>query len=235
MTLPPTLTAMVFDCGDTLLHLAPAREEVFAQAAASVGVDISPTAAARAYQLVDFAQKIRSSTLRTDDDKATFYAHYNRLLCHALGIELAYPRLHPALLAHFGARRHWTPFADALPTLTALRARVPLYVLANWDTRLPVLLERAGLLDLFVQVYASETLGAEKPDPACYGAFLAQTGLAPSQTLYVGNEYIADVVGARAAGLTPVLVDRHGDWTTADCLRVPSLAALLPLLEGHLP
>ena len=54
-----------------------------------------------------------------------------------------------------------------------------------------------------------------------YGAWLPLLGL------YIGNEYIADVVGAREAGLTPVLIDRNNRLPAADCWRIRALADLI--------
>jgi putative hydrolase of the HAD superfamily len=83
------------------------------------------------------------------------------------------------------------------------------------------------LRELVRDVAASAALGAEKPDPACFDAFSTRNALDPTRTLYVGNEYLADVVGAREAGLTPVLIDRKNRLPAADCWRIRELADLI--------
>jgi len=50
--------------------------------------------------------------------------------------------------------------------------------------------------------------------------------VAPGDAVYAGDIYSIDVVGARAAGLRPVLVDEGGLYPDADCPRVRSLAEL---------
>ena len=64
-------------------------------------------------------------------------------------------------------------------------------------------------------------MGVEKPDPEIFRFALKELSLtnSPEKVLYVGNEYKADVLGARAAGLVPVLIDPRGDYEHADCLR----------------
>ena len=52
-----------------------------------------------------------------------------------------------------------------------------------------------------------------------------------SRALHVGDIYHIDVAGARAAGLTPVLVDEAGLYADADCHRIRSIAELPPLLS----
>jgi len=72
-----------------------------------------------------------------------------------------------------------------------------------------------------------------KPDPAIFQHALNQLSLSAKtdQILYLGNEYRADVLGARAAGLTPVLIDRCDAYPSADCLRFNSLLEWLETLE----
>jgi len=52
-------------------------------------------------------------------------------------------------------------------------------------------------------------------------------------SLHIGDSYIHDVLGARAVGITPVLLDRgkHLEESHVDCLLVHSLTELLDLLE----
>ena len=54
----------------------------------------------------------------------------------------------------------------------------------------------------------------------------------PGETVHVGDQYCSDVLGARAVGMLPVLIDRGG-WneTVGDCPKISSLYELLGLLE----
>jgi FMN phosphatase YigB (HAD superfamily) len=221
--------AVVFDCADTLLHLDPPREVIFRDAAVETGLDLQLHDIVRAYELVDFAIRMKSSELRSSTAKSEFYYAYNAALCAALGIRRSLEALNPVLIQRFSERRRWIAFEDAADTLRAIGTRVPVYVLANWDSGLDDVIRRAGLRDLVRDVAASATLGAEKPDRACFDAFLTHNALDPTRALYVGNEYIADVVGAREAGMTPVLIDRNNLMPAADCQRIRTLADLIPL------
>jgi len=49
--------------------------------------------------------------------------------------------------------------------------------------------------------------------------------------MYVGDNYFADVVGARGAGLQPVLYDPAGIYPEANCPVIVSLDGLLELFE----
>jgi putative hydrolase of the HAD superfamily len=229
-----TYSAIVFDCADTLLRMDPSRAEIFQDTAAMAGLVIPLADVERAYDIVDFAIKMRSSALTSPEAKSQFYHSINAALCDVLGIRRALPVLHPRLLVEFPRRRRWRPFPDADWALRQLVTQVPLYVLANWDSGLPSVLRNAGLDGFFRDVVSSEMVGSEKPERACFEAFLARTSLDPSKTVYVGNEYRADVVGARDAELTPVLLDRTGTMRSADCVRISSLANLATALRAHL-
>jgi FMN phosphatase YigB (HAD superfamily) len=226
-----TYSAIVFDCADTLLRMDPSRADIFRDTAAMAGIVLPLEDVERAYDMVDFAIKMRSSKLRTSQAKLEFYHSINAALCNALGIQQSLSTLQPLLLAEFRRRRHWRPFADVDGALRQLAAEVPLYVLANWDSELPTVLRNTVLDGFFRDVVSSEMLGAEKPDAACFEAFLARVSIDPSRAVYVGNEYLADVVGARGAGLPPVLLDRAGRMRSADCRRISSLAELANVLR----
>lgn len=47
----------------------------------------------------------------------------------------------------------------------------------------------------------------------------------------MGNDYEADVVGARGVGMIPILIDRNATVPDADCPRIRSLKELKPLLD----
>ncbi len=66
-------------------------------------------------------------------------------------------------------------------------------------------------------------VGVSKPDPAIFQLALDVLGVPPEHALHVGDTPAADVEGAWAAGVTPVLVDPYGLHPTIVCARVASL------------
>jgi FMN phosphatase YigB (HAD superfamily) len=72
-----------------------------------------------------------------------------------------------------------------------------------------------------------------KPSPALYELALQRSNSIPDYTIHIGDSYIHDVLGARAVGITPILLDRHRrlEANNVDCLLVHSLHGLLELLE----
>lgn len=107
-----------------------------------------------------------------------------------------------------------------------------LVVVSNSDGTVAETLERAGLRGHFDVVVDSHLVGFEKPDPGIFHHALAESGADPERTLHVGDLYHADVVGARAAGVHPLLLDPYGDWHGVDCERSPDVHALAEQLRG---
>ena len=103
-------------------------------------------------------------------------------------------------------------FPDALPALRELRQRgLRLVVVSNWDCSLPEWLDRAGIGELVDGSVSSAVVGEAKPAPAVFEAGLRLAGCDAAEALFVGDSLENDVIGARAAGLRAVLVQRAGE------------------------
>ena len=72
-----------------------------------------------------------------------------------------------------------------------------------------------------------------KPDALIFQHAVQRAGSRPACTLYVGDNYFADIVGAQRAGLKPVLLDPERIFPEAEC---PVICSLEELRAGlHLP
>jgi HAD superfamily hydrolase (TIGR01549 family) len=89
-----------------------------------------------------------------------------------------------------------------------------------------------GIQTYFEFALAAGPLKSWKPDPAIFQHALDLLGLHPQQVLYVGDNYYADVLGARNAGLQPVLIDAEGIFPEADCAVIRDLGELTNLLRN---
>jgi HAD superfamily hydrolase (TIGR01549 family) len=112
---------------------------------------------------------------------------------------------------------------EALEAL--LDAGYRLGVISNADGRVEALLQAVGLRDHLEFVVDSAVLGIEKPDPRIFQEGLRLLSLPAEESLYVGDLYPVDVLGAEAVGMQAILLDPAGDlpWPAA---RIPSVTAL---------
>ena len=97
---------------------------------------------------------------------------------------------------------------DVLATLRARGRR--LAVVSNANGTLHRAFDCLGLTPLVDVMFDSFLEKVEKPDPRFFQIALDRAGASASSTVHVGDIYHVDVIGARAAGITPVLVDAAG-------------------------
>ncbi len=137
------------------------------------------------------------------------------------------------LRAAFREPGAWRVFPDVRPTLSELRLMgTRLAVVSNWDSRLPYLLDLLDLDGLFDVVVYSHLVGVEKPHPGIFRGALDALGAEPGRSLHVGDVPEIDLVGARAAGIDGLLVDRRGRLDPAHgALR--DLGALPGIVRGR--
>jgi 2-haloacid dehalogenase len=89
------------------------------------------------------------------------------------------------------------------------RVAVPICIVSDVDRAdLTAAMAHHGLR--FTAIVTSEDVRAYKPDRAMFTRALAALGLATDEVLHVGDSINTDVVGAHAAGIRAVWVNRHG-------------------------
>jgi putative hydrolase of the HAD superfamily len=107
------------------------------------------------------------------------------------------------------ARNRVDLYADVRPALTRLRARYRLFALSNGNADL----ERCGIGDLFDGHISARTAGAAKPDARIFARLLELAGASAEETLHIGDDPLADVIGAGRAGIPAVWVNRDSrEW-----------------------
>jgi FMN phosphatase YigB (HAD superfamily) len=156
-----------------------------------------------------------------DHDTASHRAAYTGLFTTLVDLEIATVLYERTLVAE-----GWRAYADAVPTLRALRARgVATALVSNVGFDLRPVLDGLGLLRWLDVVVLSYEVGAIKPEPEIFAAALdALGGVAPGDALMVGD-HAADG-GAVALGIRSLLLPYSTPGGTH------GLDAVLALVEG---
>ena len=115
--------------------------------------------------------------------------------------------------------------------LQRLREQYKIAVISNADGRIDAVLRRCGIVDCFQSITDSGKVGLEKPHPAIFEVALREMNANAAESLYVGDVYSVDYVGARQAGMQAVLFDVAGAYRASDFPRVESLAELETWLQ----
>ena len=212
-----------FDVGNTLLF--PNRARMLAPLPA----DLHPT-------LADW-QALERRTKREFDqgmiegkvDRSFWWTFHTYLLQESNALDDA---LRGALIANTQNSANWDQILPGTrEALERLRRNYPLAVISNADGKIDAVLDRCGILDFFASITDSGNVGEEKPHPAIFAAALRDMNAEPAESLYVGDVYSIDYVGARNAGMQAVLFDVAGAYRDRELPRVESLAELEAWLQ----
>lgn len=216
--------AIFFDAGNTLIFIDPSAVlPIFLQVGVAADEDLFWEAEFRA----------RSGLARTVEEGATgteahMWQAYFAELFRGCGIPEGHLAEVGERVREVHAESHLWTWVDPRtgPALEALRARGHrLAVISNADGRVEGLIRGAGLRGFFEFVMDSALEGVEKPDPEIFLRACRRMGVGPGESLYVGDLYPVDVVGARTAGMEAVLLDPMGrlEYPVG---RIPDVAAL---------
>ncbi len=230
--------AVIFDLDGTLRHSVPLGSDVFTEKVVEFGFPVSAekeleTGYWEHYYWARSPELMRDSA-KFDGDDTAFWENYTRLRLEKLGVnpiqvkELT-PRIRQYMREEYQPE-DWTP-PELHQILPALRsAGLKLGVLSNRRRPFLEIMKELALDEYFDLIMAAGEVGKWKPDPKVFDPLLSRLELTPADVVYVGDNYFADVVGARNAGIEPVLYDPRGIFPKADCTRIVSFEQLVKIL-----
>ena len=214
------LKAIFFDVGNTLLF--PDRTHILA-----------PLYQRKLVPTIDHWHAIARKTKNEFDailqhdgkaDHSFWFLFYSHLL-HDLDVRD--DALRDALVSATRVSANWCDIRPGTrESLLRLGQRYPLAVISNADGKIADVLQRCGIADCFVTITDSGLVGHEKPHPAIFAAALKAMGVAPEESLYVGDMYSVDYLGATGAGMQAILFDVPGAYRESGVPRVESLEEL---------
>ncbi len=121
----------------------------------------------------------------------------------------------------------WQVYEDVRPALESLRdAGWRHAILSNHVPELPELVRALALTDLVEVVLTSAATGFEKPHPGMFAAALDAMAR-PGVAWMVGDNLVADVLGAEAVAIPAILVRRGGDGARRHAPDVAAAARLI--------
>jgi len=204
--MPTKVRCVLFDFDGTLATVSEPKEAAL-KTAASLLSQISGVEFQRALKTLQDLQKEMELTQALDRDE------WWREAASRLGITLASDTVVAEMTKSYWEAwgLHSRLFPDALSALSRLKmGGLLLGIVANTDGEKGLKrdrMARALPLSLFdVVIVAGDDLPAKKPNPEPFALALSYLGVGPESCLYVGDDPLVDVPGARAAGLTTALI-----------------------------
>jgi HAD superfamily hydrolase (TIGR01662 family) len=233
------IKAIFFDLDGTLRHSVPSGGDVFTDYVKTLGLAVDEESRLRAmrWEHLYWANSVdlRDDLLAHSGETENFWIEYSRRRLTALGASPEWAlEFAPTISKHMG--EFYKPESivptDVRRVLPELKeAGYLLAVISNRDKPFQELLEDHDIAQFFDFSMAAGQVKVWKPDPGIFEHALQRVNLTPQDAIYVGDNYYADVVGSRAAGLRPVLYDPLGIFPDADCETIRSFDELKSMIK----
>jgi HAD superfamily hydrolase (TIGR01549 family) len=237
---PNGIKTILFDLDGTLRLNLPAGWELVCAHALTLGLPIQHDDRLRGARWEHFywagSPGLFEDMKVYTEDSPGFWLNYNRRQLMALGAHAQRAaELAPGLFKYM--EENYRPQSVASPAAASALARLQeagfrLGVVSNRDHPFSEELERIGLSQYFEFSLAGGEVQMFKPEPGIFETALERIDAAAHEAVYVGDNYYADVVGARRAGLRPVLYDPGGIYPEADCAVMESFDQLIEILKS---
>jgi len=119
-------------------------------------------------------------------------------------------------------------FPGALETVSILAKESPLFIITNgFEDVQRVKLEYSGLQQYITEMISSESTGYRKPDVRIFDYALKRSGSPNRHHWYIGDDYETDMLGAQAAGMTPLFFNPQKKANPAGFQEISTLSELL--------
>jgi HAD superfamily hydrolase (TIGR01549 family) len=239
------IKAVFFDLDGTLRHNLPSGGEFFADYISQLGLRVTREDRLRGFRWENFYWA-NSLDLKADreiyaGENGDFWRQYARRQLIAFGATNAQASdLLPKVTQYMeeSYRPQSVVPEDVIRMLSKLMGSdYRMAVISNREKSFQEEVETLGLAPFFAFSLAGGEVNAWKPEPEIFFHACRRLEVTPTESVYVGDNYFADVVGSRSAGLQPVLYDPRGIFPEAGCPVIKSFdelpaILLLPELQG---
>jgi FMN phosphatase YigB (HAD superfamily) len=233
------IKAIFYDAGHTLVRPRPEFDEVWDFLGHQLGIDIGdehrgafPDVNAFFYSRLG---KDGLGAYASDASARSFWTEYYAYALRNIARNVPAEEIQSAggaLYDWYKDPVQWQPFPEVIEALGAARNRGLLQgVVSDWGSDLLPILHAHEITSLMDFVVASAVVGSSKPHRDIFLFALGRAGVKAEETVYVGDSYLADVLGSRGAGLHPVLIDREGKAPAIDAPVVTALTDLLGVVD----
>jgi putative hydrolase of the HAD superfamily len=231
------IKAVFFDLYHTLVRYQPSQEELEAKALKDLGIDIDADALHRpilaANEFIYNEIAVRPLSTLSREEQAALYGRYQETVLKEAGIKYDRKLVFKLLGMMQQAKMDLVLFDDVTPALNVLKEKgLILGLISNIEQDISGTLTKLGLDSLLAIIVTSQEAKANKPQPEIFRYALKQAGVKPEESVYVGDQYQVDVLGADSAGMKGILLDRGNYYQEIhDCPKIKSLSELAGSLK----
>jgi putative hydrolase of the HAD superfamily len=232
------IRVVFFDAGFTLIQSEIPLPERCARIAREHGIEVTAEALAAALPggpMLHSWYREDPDLWASDERLESRWREYYVTMLNDAGAKGELLACAAAIYTEYNRPGAWSLYPDVLPTLQALHEQgYTLGVISDWASTLPAnILLPLGVGRYVSHMVVSGAVREAKPGYGLYREALARAGAQAHEAVHVGDSYVNDILGARAAGIRGILLDRRGIHSAPlDCPRIASLTELPALLPG---
>ncbi|MFH1662830.1 MAG: HAD family hydrolase [Chloroflexota bacterium] len=209
------IKAVFFDLYQTLINYNPPREEQLARIISDYGIEVTADALRRPMVIADEFIYEENSRLpiskRNKEGQNTLFTEYQAILLKEAGINPTPELILNNMVKMQQIKFNRVLFDDVLPALKQLKQNgIILGLISNIDSDIAPLFDKLELAPLLKVAVTSRDSGYYKPQPEIFKEAARQAGVKAEESMYIGDQYQIDVLGAKEARMQGVLLDRNG-------------------------
>lgn len=223
------IKAVFFDFFNTLAYYQPPREQAYIDVCGEHGIHLEEKRLAKSLPTADqfWRDENRSNPIekKTPEEKFDFWTEYVSRAVKGAGVEISHDLARKILQKMQQTNYEFKAFQDVASTLKLLRERrLILGLISNVGKDMQKTYKDLGFEPYLNYYVTSHEVGFDKPQPEIFQAALQKAETKPEESLYIGDQYDLDIIGARGVGMKAVLIDRK-NWfpDMKDCPRIQSL------------
>ena len=222
--IPSQVRGIIFDAVGTILRPTPPFPVIYQAAAQRLGIELEQSAIfAKFVTAFGSSDNYDRDVLNYTDSEQRERDRWHDIVSSVFAEHLsgtALEALFEELFSHYGQPASWQLFDDTADCWNELRQRgYRVGIGSNYDSRLQSVVAGRPPLDDNDGLFISSLVGYRKPAREFYEAIAVAWQMRPDELLMVGDDWVNDYEGARAAGWHALFLDRDSKWPERRGLR----------------
>lgn len=197
---------LFLDLDDTILDFQKAERLALAKTLEAFGLPPTDTVLARYHQINrEHWERLERKELTREQVLVGRFA----ALFQEMGLSAEAEKVARAYEENLSQGHYFLPGAEE--ALKSLSQTYKLYLASNGTAKVQAgRLKSAGIIPYFQEIFVSQEIGANKPDPAYFSACFARiAGFRKDRAMMVGDSLTSDILGGIQAGIATCWVNPH--------------------------
>ena len=229
------IKAVLFDLYGTLVGFEPSRFVIQSQVVKKYDLFLTEAGVSKGYFLADkfMAEQNAVNPIRSMSivEKEEFFARYEQLVLSGDGLEVELSLCKKIFKELQNIPYSMVLYEDVIPTLNSLRKlNLKLGLISNMDKAGSEILDEFNLSSYMDVCITSKEAKVEKPDSKIFNMALSKLDIDATNSIYIGDQILSDIEGAKNSKMLPILIDRESSHTDYQGQKISDLSKLIDLL-----